>query len=243
MASVFSTLVAFLICLSIVCTPGCREKAEKVKSEKEEVKQKQETADLLEKKKTDDAMQLFNEATKSWNALKLQEAIDLFDKAEKLDKTIEFQVKLRLNALSEKLVDMCKAGIESDGPDTYRKYRKNPQSDPMYLSKNCLDFIIGEDRIKEVIRTRAEQVRELWKRVNFARETYLKAERLINEYKRVDGVNLLKELSKGYRDSKWGLAQAIGLSSLARIDKHMTSRTGFGNQQGILDAVFGTIFK
>ena len=214
LTTVSNIAVAFFMCIVIALTAGCREKTEKIKSDKEEIKQKQETEKLIDEKKTEDAGQIFEQATNAWNALRLQEAVDLFEKAEKTDETIELKVKLRLNALAEKLVSTCQAEIEKDGPQLYPTYAKNPNKDPLYLSKHCLDFIIAEDRIKEITRTKAEEVREFWKRVNYARENYLKAKALINAYKRVDGVNILKELSRSYRDSKWGLAAGEDLVSL-----------------------------
>lgn len=204
----------FLILILTIINFGCREKAEKVKSDKEEIKQKQETEKLIEKKKKVDANLIFEQATSAWNALRLQEAVDLFAEAEKSDQTIELKVKLRLNALAEKLVTTCQTEIEKDGPALYKTYARNPGKDPLYISKNCLDFIISEDRIKETTQTKAEEVRDFWKRVNYARENYLKAHALINAYKRVEGVNILKELSRNYRDSNWGLAAEEDLIKL-----------------------------
>lgn len=211
----FFNFIFLILLLAIVSLNyGCREKAEKVKSDKEEIKQKQETEKLVEKKKTVDANLIFEQATSAWNALRLQEAVDLFAESEKSDPAIELKVKLRLNALAEKLVATCQNEIEKDGPALYKTYAKNPNRDPLYISKNCLDFIIAEDRIKETTQTKAEEVRDFWKRVSYARENYLKAHSFINAYKRVEGVNILKELSRNYRDSNWGLAAEEDLVKL-----------------------------
>jgi hypothetical protein len=204
----------FLLSISLAITSGCREKAEKTKSDKEEVQQKKAEIKLKNEKMVVDAKQLLADATKSWSEYRFQEAVDLLDKAEKTDPGIKLETKLRYNKISDELVKNCRTWIENDGPDAYRIYSKKPNNDPLSFSKFCLDFVIGEDRTKDTTRADAEEIRDYWKRVSFARDTYLRAEALIGKYQRVEGVNLLKELSRGYRDSKWGLAAGERLIKL-----------------------------